>query len=145
MADLRDEHGNPIQLADQFGKPVQLTDEHGNPMYITGVATTHGAASALPDVPPVPVAEPLHAPPPEPQHQSLQEQLPRSGSSSSSSSSSEDDGQGGRRKKKGVKEKIKESFSGGKHKDVTHETTTTEKKGIMEKIKEKLPGHHHNP
>lgn len=41
MADLRDEHGNPIQLTDQHGNPVQLTDEHGNPMHLTGVASTH--------------------------------------------------------------------------------------------------------
>lgn len=81
MADLRDEHGNPVQLADQFGKPVQLTDEYGNPMHITGVATTHASTA------PVQVAEPMHAPP-EPQHQPPQEQLHRSGSSSSSSVSS---------------------------------------------------------
>ena len=30
---------------------------------------------------------------------------------------SEDNGQGGRRKKKGLKEKIKEKFTGGKHKN----------------------------
>ena len=68
---------------------------------------------------------------------------------------SEDDGQGGRRKKKGLKEKIKEKFTGGKHKNeephhqahgvgtrtTTTTTTTTEheKKSMMEKIKEKLP------
>ncbi|GMY06239.1 hypothetical protein FCV25MIE_01478, partial [Fagus crenata] len=38
MAEIRDEHGNPIQLTDQHGNPVQLTDEHGNPMHLTGVA-----------------------------------------------------------------------------------------------------------
>uniref|UniRef100_A0A2N9IW50 Dehydrin n=1 Tax=Fagus sylvatica TaxID=28930 RepID=A0A2N9IW50_FAGSY len=38
MADIRDEHGNPIQLTDQHGNTVQLTDEHGNPMHLTGVA-----------------------------------------------------------------------------------------------------------
>uniref|UniRef100_A0A3Q7I6Q6 Dehydrin n=1 Tax=Solanum lycopersicum TaxID=4081 RepID=A0A3Q7I6Q6_SOLLC len=73
---------------------------------------------------------------------------------------SEDDGQGGRRKKKGLKEKIKEKFTGGKHKNeephhqahgvgtrtTTTTTTTTEheKKSMMEKIKEKLPGHHNH-
>ena len=74
---------------------------------------------------------------------------------------SEDDGQGGRRKKKGLKEKIKEKFTGGKHKNEephhqahgvgTGTTTTTtptttehEKKSMMEKIKEKLPGHHNH-
>lgn len=41
MADLRDEHGNPVQLTDGHGNPVQLTDEHGNPMHITGLATKH--------------------------------------------------------------------------------------------------------
>lgn len=41
MADLRDEHGNPVQLTDEHGNPVQLTDEHGNPMHITGLATKH--------------------------------------------------------------------------------------------------------
>nr|XP_019068107.1 late embryogenesis abundant protein-like [Solanum lycopersicum] len=72
-------------------------------------------------------------------------------------SMSEDDGQGGRRKKKGLKEKIKEKFTGGKHKNEephhqahgvgTRTTTTTtehEKKSMMEKIKEKLPGHHNH-
>lgn len=80
---------------------------------------------------------------------------------------SEDDGQGGRRKKKkGLKEKIKEKLTGGKHKEEpsqtgsvtspTAETTTLpsgagtyehhehEKKSVMEKIKEKLPGHGHH-
>ncbi|KAL2537686.1 Dehydrin family protein [Forsythia ovata] len=79
---------------------------------------------------------------------------------------SEDDGQGGRRKK-GLKDKIKDKLTSGKHIDkyetatahsATSETPTTttvgtatstttinhEKKGVMEKIKEKLPGHHRN-
>lgn len=43
MADIRDEHGNPIQLTDQHGNPVRLTDEHGNPMHLTGVATSQGS------------------------------------------------------------------------------------------------------
>jgi hypothetical protein len=70
---------------------------------------------------------------------------------------SEDDGQGGRRKKKGLKQKIKEKLTGGKHKEehghtVDVHTTTTgpageqyqeqEKKSVIEKIKGKLPGHH---
>lgn len=38
-ADIRDEHGNPIQLTDEHGNPVVLTDEHGNPMWLTGIAT----------------------------------------------------------------------------------------------------------
>ncbi|KAL0356681.1 UNVERIFIED_CONTAM: hypothetical protein Scaly_1353800 [Sesamum calycinum] len=105
MADLRDEHGNPIQLADQYGNPVKLTDEYGNPVHITGIATTGQTAAVEPQkqVPPPPHPEPQ-------QQQQQQEQLRRSGSSSSSSSSSEDDGQGGRRKKKGLKEKIKETL-----------------------------------
>ncbi|KAJ9189693.1 hypothetical protein P3X46_000954 [Hevea brasiliensis] len=40
MADLRDEHGNPIQLTDEHGNPVQPTNELGNPVHITGVATS---------------------------------------------------------------------------------------------------------
>lgn len=40
MADLRDEHGNPIPLTDEHGNPVQLTDEFGNPIHVTGVATS---------------------------------------------------------------------------------------------------------
>ena len=71
---------------------------------------------------------------------------------------SEDDGQGGRRKKKkGLKQKIKEKLTGGKHKEehghtVDVHTTATgpageqyqeqEKKSVIEKIKGKLPGHH---
>ncbi|MCD7463791.1 hypothetical protein HAX54_051388 [Datura stramonium] len=71
---------------------------------------------------------------------------------------SEDDGEGGRRKKKGVKEKIKETLTGGTHDDNNkkeladqqHPAQTTavvenegeEKKGMMEKIKEKIPDMH---
>ncbi len=40
MANLRDEHGNPIQLTDEHGNPVQPTNELGNPVHITGVATS---------------------------------------------------------------------------------------------------------
>lgn len=47
MADIRDKHGNPIQLADQHGKPVQLTDEYGNPVHLTAVATTTGGETGL--------------------------------------------------------------------------------------------------
>nr|GEW54408.1 late embryogenesis abundant protein-like [Tanacetum cinerariifolium]GFA06859.1 late embryogenesis abundant protein-like [Tanacetum cinerariifolium] len=43
MADIRDEHGRPIQLTDEYGNPVQLTDEHGVRMHLTGVATTVGS------------------------------------------------------------------------------------------------------
>lgn len=73
---------------------------------------------------------------------------------------SEEDEHGVRRKK-GLREKIKETFGGGKHKEkdeIAHGTapTTThgsaasttvpaEKKGVLGKIKDKLPGHHHNP
>ncbi|XP_074289638.1 uncharacterized protein LOC141614794 [Silene latifolia] len=35
---LRDEHGNPIELTDEQGHPVKLTDEHGNPIRLSGVA-----------------------------------------------------------------------------------------------------------
>lgn len=45
MADIRDEHGRPIQLTDEHGQPVQLTDEHGVPMHLTGVATTVGSTT----------------------------------------------------------------------------------------------------
>ncbi|KAL6494809.1 Plant dehydrin [Orobanche gracilis] len=139
MADLRDEHGNPIQLTDQYGKPVQLTDEFGNPMHLTGVATTNtaglGAAMKHESYQPEPAVQ-------------QQEQLRRSGSSSSSSSS-EEDGQGVRRKK-GLKERIKDTIGGGTNAPPSKTSTTVpgqatehEKKGLMEKIKEKLPGHHH--
>ncbi|KAK6805836.1 hypothetical protein RDI58_003621 [Solanum bulbocastanum] len=263
MADLRDEHGNPIQLTDQYGHPVQLTDEYGNPMHLTGVATTAGstaptvfptgtgaapagekltqtasyaapttigeklhhttglgagaptigeklhhttglgagaptigeklhhtaglgtgtgaptigekshhttglgagtAAGAGLGVGAGTIGEKLHQKTTQSEQQHHKTELHRSGSSSSSSS--EDDGQGGRRKKKGLKEKIKEKLTGGKHKDEephhhshgigTGATTTTtsgmssstapehEKKSMMEKIKEKLPGHHNH-
>ncbi|KAG2259323.1 hypothetical protein Bca4012_009747 [Brassica carinata] len=178
MAELKDERGNPIHLTDEHGNPVQLTDEFGNPMHIRGVATstpeykesvtgniaeyptpagvTAGTGAAATTAEGVAVGETTTG---QQQHGSLGEHLRRSGSSSSSSS--EDDGQGGRRKKS-MKDKIKEKFSSGKHKDeqtpstatTTGPTTTTgaavdqphEKKGILEKIKEKLPGHHnHHP
>ncbi|GLT86190.1 hypothetical protein SLE2022_043460 [Rubroshorea leprosula] len=42
MANLIDEHGNPIQLTDEHGNPVQLTDEHGNAMQLIGIATSPG-------------------------------------------------------------------------------------------------------
>ncbi|GLT30612.1 hypothetical protein SLA2020_054040 [Shorea laevis] len=42
MADLRDEHGNPVQLTDEYGNPERLTDEHGNPMQLYGIATSPG-------------------------------------------------------------------------------------------------------
>ncbi|GKE93463.1 hypothetical protein Tco_1574558, partial [Tanacetum coccineum] len=43
MADICDEHGNPIQLTDEHGGQIRLTDEYGNPMHLTGVATTVGS------------------------------------------------------------------------------------------------------
>ncbi|KAJ8544776.1 hypothetical protein K7X08_017359 [Anisodus acutangulus] len=82
-------------------------------------------------------------------HHDEGQQLRRSGSSSSSSS--ENDGEGGRRKKKGIKEKIKETLTGGTDDkkelgdqqlppQITPTPTPTteaeegEKKGMMEKI-----------
>ncbi|KAF4375486.1 hypothetical protein F8388_024145 [Cannabis sativa] len=47
MADLLDEHGNPILLTDEQGNPVRLTDEHGNPVHLTGVATSRAAATEV--------------------------------------------------------------------------------------------------
>lgn len=44
MADLIDEHGNPVQLADEHGNPVNLTDEHGNPVHLTGLASKHDSS-----------------------------------------------------------------------------------------------------
>lgn len=158
-ADLHDEQGNPIQLADQYGNPVRLTDEYGNPMKLSGVAVSTCAsdsdsASAL-HTSTAPIKETLAG-----IGRTEQQDHLRRSSSSSSSSSEEDDGEGGRRKKKGLKEKIKEKFSGEKHDGdkVSHSVTTTtsttstttagqqhpehEKKSMMDKIKEKLPGHH---
>lgn len=43
MADIRDEHGNPIQLTDEHGGQIRLTDEYGRPMHLSGVATTVGS------------------------------------------------------------------------------------------------------
>ncbi|XP_038902144.1 late embryogenesis abundant protein-like isoform X2 [Benincasa hispida] len=154
MANVRDEHGNPVQLTDERGNPVQLTDEFGNPMHLTGVVAT--SPSKLDSTTTTPAGDDV-----------AQTQLTREAhdgsprrSSSSSSSSSEDDGQGGRRKKKGLTQKIKEKLTGsGKHKEAGttgaehHQSTTVTtstvehqehgKKGVMEKIKERLPGHHH--
>ncbi|CAA2981038.1 late embryogenesis abundant -like [Olea europaea subsp. europaea] len=185
MADIRDKHGNPIQLADQHGKPVQLTDEYGNPVHLTAVATTTGgetglayggattAAAGIVHVIGVGGIGMAHK---YEEHHALHgttglgeagmggqtheqqhhQQLHHSGSSSSSSS--EDDGQGGRRKKKGLKQKIKETLTGGTHGDkdeAAYSATTTvgsatstttalvHEKSMMEKIKEKIPGHHH--
>ncbi|KAI3804945.1 hypothetical protein L1987_26850 [Smallanthus sonchifolius] len=134
MADICDEHGNPIQLTDEHGHQVQLTDEHGVPVHLTGVATTvdsgqhagtepkmHGGTHFAPTpVEPIVGAgvETTVSDGQPPCHIGIggdeggTQQLGRPGSSSSSSS--EDDGEGGRRRKK---------------------------KGLMQKIKEKLPGH----
>ncbi|XP_021286983.1 late embryogenesis abundant protein [Herrania umbratica] len=164
MADLRDVHGNPIRLTDEQGNPVQLTDEYGNPVHVTGIASKHpvmtqtgvhggqmgdetGSAAGYQQQHP----QQLHY------EASSRVEIQRS----NSSSSSEDDEMGGIRKKKGLKDKIKDKLTGGKHKEevqsqtTTHEskaTTTSvahgqqhtehEKKTMMEKIKEKFPGHH---
>ncbi|KAL5788637.1 hypothetical protein ACOSP7_005586 [Xanthoceras sorbifolium] len=182
---LTDEYGNPVQLTDEYGNPMHLsgiattkTTTVETPAVYAGAgsAQLHGGA-------PTSGVLPQHGV----EHRGQtgehggnlgtqigaerakeKDELDRGGeiqrSSSSSSGSSEDDGQGGRRKKKGLKDKIKEKFSGGsKNKDdhhtaqtktVTATTTTTtgtgvsgqhqehEKKSVMEKIKEKLPGHH---
>ncbi|KAL2512321.1 putative dehydrin LEA [Abeliophyllum distichum] len=127
---IRDKDGNPIQLTDQYGKPVKLTDEHGNRMHLTGVATIAGDDAGVMYVgTDTAAAGVVHGETGGRQigtgvhtyeEQQQQQQLHRS--SSSSSSSSEDDGQGGRRKK-GLKEKIKEKLTSGKHID-KYETTT---------------------
>ncbi|XP_038902143.1 embryogenic cell protein 40-like isoform X1 [Benincasa hispida] len=166
MANVRDEHGNPVQLTDERGNPVQLTDEFGNPMHLTGVVAT--SPSKLDSTTTTPVSYThLDVYKRQAGDDVAQTQLTREAhdgsprrSSSSSSSSSEDDGQGGRRKKKGLTQKIKEKLTGsGKHKEAGttgaehHQSTTVTtstvehqehgKKGVMEKIKERLPGHHH--
>ncbi|KAL4347652.1 hypothetical protein GQ457_17G002370 [Hibiscus cannabinus] len=131
MADLRDEHGNPIQLTDGHGNPVQLTDEHGNPVYVTGVATKHpGTTTTLPGLMGHDTGFAAYQPQQQLQRQP-QQPLGASGgekiqrSNSSSSSSSEDDGKGGRRKK-GLKEKVKEKLSGGKFPEEEQSGTKTE-------------------
>ncbi|XP_039049428.1 embryogenic cell protein 40-like [Hibiscus syriacus] len=182
MADLRDVHGNPIQLTDEHGNPVQLTDEHGNPVHVSGVATTHTEQqqtqmgydiSAAYDAQP---QQQLYYKQPFPEAQRVHYEVSNTTREeilrSNTSSSSEDDVMCGRRKKKGLKEKIKEKLTGGKHKAAeagkesqtvtyvakTSVTTTTsdamsppehhhhhdqhQKKSMTEKIKEKLPGHH---
>ncbi|KAK8613708.1 hypothetical protein V6N13_101465 [Hibiscus sabdariffa] len=135
MADLRDEHGNPIQLTDGHGNPVQLTDEHGNPVYVTGVATKHpGTTAMLSGLMGHDTGFAAYQPQEQLQRQPQQppslgasggEKIQRSNSSSSSSSSSEDDGKGGRRKK-GLKEKVKEKLSGVKFPEEEQSGTKTE-------------------
>ncbi|PQM35724.1 late embryogenesis abundant protein [Prunus yedoensis var. nudiflora] len=196
LVQLTDEHGNPVQLTDEHGNPMHLTgvatsmetetgtytgsgvhvpgsgttggyEEHGGAMGAAGVGTglgifgdkqtsdqSHGYDGGLGE----------HRQQ-QPHDDGVTGEVRRSGSSSSSSSE-EDDGQGGRRKK-GLKEKIKEKLTGGKHKGdaqqqahghgqgqgqthtiavgtaiTTTVTTEAEKKSMMEKIKDKLPGHH---
>ncbi|KAK4710177.1 hypothetical protein R3W88_004690 [Solanum pinnatisectum] len=130
---------------------MHLTDEHGNrvhqidePNAIRGIAMGFAPAGIGSDT-----MKKDH-------YDEGQQQLCRSGSSSSSSS--EDDGEGGRRKKKkGIKEKIKETLTGGADEGIqtiiptptptptptsTGEAGGGEKKGMMEKIKEKIPGMH---
>ncbi|XP_050235186.1 embryogenic cell protein 40-like [Mercurialis annua] len=160
MADLRDVRGNPVQLTDEHGNPIhEVIDENGNPIYITGL-TTFKPLTRLGDVEaeePGQVASIGNlADTTDDDDRTTRAAGADDGSkevqrstSSSSSSSSEDDGEGGRRKKKGLKEKIKEKFTGAKHKDEHgHAGNTTgehhEKKSMMEKIKEKLPGHHNH-
>ncbi|XP_049382557.1 desiccation-related protein clone PCC27-04-like [Solanum stenotomum] len=128
---------------------MHLTDEHGNrvhqidePNAIQGIAMGFAPAGTCSDT-----MKKDHY-----DEGQQQQQLRRSGSSSSSSS--EDDGEGGRRKKKkGIKEKIKETLTGGADEGVqtiiptptptpTCEAGGGEKKGMMEKIKEKIPGMH---
>ncbi|XVF01063.1 hypothetical protein REPUB_Repub04eG0055400 [Reevesia pubescens] len=157
MADLRDLHGNPIELTDEHGNTVQLTDEYGNPVHVTGVATKHPAMTQTGTLGGQMGYETGSAAEYQQQQQhhpqrmhydqvSNRQEIRRS----NSSSSSEDDGMGGRRKKKGLKEKL----TGGKHKEEDHAAKTTsttatlppgqqyhpEKKSVMEKIKEKLSG-----
>ncbi|GMI73290.1 hypothetical protein like AT4G39130 [Hibiscus trionum] len=131
MADLRDVHGNPIQLTDEHGYPVQLTDEHGNPVHVSGVATpvTHTDQTWMGYDPTAYAAQPQQQPHPQAQRlhyevsTTTREEIQRS--NNSSSSSSEDDGMGGRRrKKKGLTEKIKEKLTGGKHKEAEEESET---------------------
>ncbi|XP_050231774.1 late embryogenesis abundant protein-like [Mercurialis annua] len=177
---LTDEQGHPVSLTDERGRPVHITglatskplsqlghveEEEPGQVPPTGQLASSGekdediskttghddrtrAAGADEDKPILEEKPEIHE---------ASKEVQRS-TSSSSSSTSEDDEQGGRRKKKGLKEKIKEKFTGGKHKDehghtaTTTTTTTTgtttgehhEKKSMMEKIKEKLPGHHNH-
>ncbi|KAF2322871.1 hypothetical protein GH714_031579 [Hevea brasiliensis] len=165
MADLRDEHGNPIQLTDEHGNPVQLTDEFGNPVHITGVATskplTLGTTVVQTKVPATGLLASSTGTDHAPKGQTGEHAIggDEGNHRKEEQQRSEDDGQGGRRKKKGLKEKIKEKLTGGKHKEehghtVSSTTTETtpggrehhehEKKSVMEKIKEKLPGHGHH-
>ncbi|GMH02782.1 hypothetical protein Nepgr_004621 [Nepenthes gracilis] len=153
MADLRDEQGNPIQLTDQYGNPVQLTDEYGNPMHLSGVAYSTTAACtattgpvALGGAGNLTTGAPLQSGAEEiyaaegAQHQpqrpvetagEIRRSTSSSSTSTSTSSSSGEEGQRqagegkvGRRKKKGLKEKIKEKLTGGKHRDARQPTDT---------------------
>ncbi|KAL9391422.1 hypothetical protein Peur_015342 [Populus x canadensis] len=133
-ATIRDEQGNPIQLTDEYGNPVQLTDEHGNPVQITGIATTKqpptlgnvsgdqvpgtGLLSSTAMSEDTTKGTDIHI------HETGQhggfaadqgghkKEEQEEISSTSSSGTSEDDGRGGR---KGLKEKIKEKLTCGKH------------------------------
>ncbi|KAI5314135.1 hypothetical protein L3X38_043311 [Prunus dulcis] len=195
LVQLTDEHGNPVELTDEHGNPMHLTgvatsteaetgtytgsgvhvpgsgttggyEEHGGALGAAGVSTGLGMFGDKQTVSDQPhgydggLGEHRQQ---QPHDGGVTGEARRSGSSSSSSS--EDDGQGGRRKKKGLKEKIKEKLTGGKHKDdaqqqaygqeqgqthtiavgtaiTTTATTEPEKRSMMEKIKDKLPGHH---
>ncbi|KAK6240896.1 Dehydrin - like 3 [Theobroma cacao] len=166
MADLRDVHGNPIQLTDEQGNPVQPTDEYGNPVHVTGIASKHPVMTQT-GVPGGQMgyetgsAAGYQQQHPQQLHYEASSGVEIQRSNSSSSGSSEDDEIGGRRNKKGLKDKIKDKLTGGKHKEEAQSQTTTyeskttttgvshgqhhtehEKKTMMEKIKEKLPGCH---
>ncbi|KAJ6707911.1 DEHYDRIN XERO 2-RELATED [Salix viminalis] len=168
---IRDEQGNPIQLTDEHGSPVHLTDEHGDSVQIIGIATTKqpptsfltgssdqvtgtGLWSSTGKSEDAMKGTDIHETGQRFQGGRKKEEQTRI-SSTSIPGSPEDDGQGGRR---GLKQKIKEKLTGGKHGEehghtVEVDTTTTagpagekyqehQKKGAVEKIKEKLPGHH---
>ncbi|KAK8475565.1 hypothetical protein V6N13_134423 [Hibiscus sabdariffa] len=135
MADLRDIHGNPVQLTDELGNPVQLTDEYGNPMHVTGVATMHGDGVQNQ------MMEPQYRPPPPPPPVSNKEDILQP-SAVSNTSSLEHDG-----KKKGQQEdKIKEEGSQATAKSAvttarisTQPQPEQEELCLREKIKAKLP------
>ncbi|KAF9684390.1 hypothetical protein SADUNF_Sadunf04G0113400 [Salix dunnii] len=171
---IRDEQGNPIQLTDEHSSPVHLTDEHGNPVQIIGIATTKqpptslrnggsdqvtgtGLLSSTAKSEDATKGTEIHETGQVFQGGHKKEEQTEISSTSSPGSvklQPEDDGQGGR---KGLKQKIKEKLTGGKHREehghtVEVDTTTTgpageqyqehQKKSVVEKIKEKLPGHH---
>ncbi|CAN4123526.1 unnamed protein product [Withania somnifera] len=112
---------------------MHLTDEQGNLVHQIEGNATQGAAMGFAPAGTGTRDDAMK----KDHHDEGQQQLRRSGSSSSSS-------------KKGIKDKIKETLTGGAHEGVqatpastpTAETEGGEKKGMMEKIKEKIPGMH---